>query len=207
MSWWTKLFGAVANRESSPGKGSAVPQTIGDKIVEDLIATLRTGDEKARGDAASQLDKYPCAVSVKALSEALNDSSTEVRAIAAISLRVIAARGECRIDPQPLLDALKSQPNAVRLKECLRVLGLQHEVDRITEKQFPTSAQYTASCMPFKCPHCSFEIAKVPSWPTRGNSVAFYAQTKLDQAGAYHIDFACAACTKTVYVVWDNNPR
>lgn len=207
MSWWKKLFRGETSGKSSPAKGSAVPESSGRKIVDDLIATLKTGDEKARANAAVRLYEHPCDASVKALSQALKDSSAEVVANAAESLRVMAVIGECRIDPKPLLEALKTQPNLASLKACLRELGLQHEVDKITEQQFPAAAKYTALCMPFACPHCGFQIAKVPSWPTRGNSVPFYAQTGLQRSGAYNIEFACAACNKTVYVVWDDDPR
>lgn len=196
MDFLRKLFGiAVA------------PKSSGVKIVDDLIATLKTGDEQARANAAVQLYKHPCDASVKALSEALKDSSTEVVDNAAESLRVMAVRGAYKIDPKPLLEALKAQPRLGSLKTCLRELGLQHEVDEITERQFPVAAKYTVSCMPFGCPHCGFQIAKAPSWPTHGNSVPFYAQRDLHRSGTYHIEFGCPSCSKTIYVIWDDDPR
>lgn len=181
-------------------------KSSGGKVVADLIKTLNTGDESARASAAVRLYEHPCDASVKALGEALKDSSPEVVDNAAESLRVMAVNGKCRIDPKPLLEALKTQPTLSSLKACLRELGFQHEVDKITEQQFPAAAKYTASCMPFGCSHCGFKITKVPSWPRLGNSVPFYAQRDLQRPGAHHIEFGCPACGKTVYVVWDENP-
>ena len=105
---------------------------------EDLIRMLKTGDEKARSEAALSLQTHRCDASVKvnAFTEALKDSSDEVVWYAAQGLRIIAARGEYRIDPEPLLETLRNQPKlanpCLELKYCLRLLGLQHEVDKIT---------------------------------------------------------------------------
>jgi len=67
--------------------------------------------------------------------------------------------------------------------------------------------KYSKPCMPFGCPECGMQITRVPSWPARGNSVPFYAQNQLDRRGVYHIELACPACNKQVFVVWDMDPR
>ena len=59
---------------------------------------------------------------------------------------------------------------------------------------------------PFGCPHCGFQVTRVPSWPVRGDYVAFHAQTDLDRSGAYHVEFVCPACNRTGYVVLGHLP-
>ncbi|MFZ0034514.1 MAG: HEAT repeat domain-containing protein [Sedimentisphaerales bacterium] len=201
MSWLGALFGTKRETKGSAGKTSGMSS---------LIAELQSGDEKARAEAAvrlSRLHEQPSAQVVQALSKALSDESQDVRNNAAESLRVMIVRGYRKIDPTPLIEALKREPKRVALRSCLRELGLEHKIEEIMQQQFPDAPKYTVPCMPFGCPKCGMQITRVPSWPMRGNSVPFYAQVDLNQSGAYHIEFVCPACKKQVFVVWDSDPR
>lgn len=201
MSWFSALFGT---KRASTG-GAAKPSGAAN-----FIAALQSGDDKARADAAiglCRLDEQPSDQTVLALSKALTDESQDVRNNAAESLRVMIVRGYRKIDPAPLIEALKREPRRVALRSCLRELGLEHKIEEVMQQPFPDAPKYTVPCMPFGCPKCGMQITRVPSWPTRGNSVPFYAQGDLSQSGAYHIEFVCPACKKQVFVVWDSDPR
>jgi hypothetical protein len=169
----------------------------------ELIQALQSGDKEARVAAALDLHEYPSDSTVEALSQALGDDSSEVRSMAAESLRVIAVRGECTIPGEPLLEVLRRDPELYELKSCLRYLGYEDEVERIVSRGV---SEYSVRCMPFRCPHCMEEITRVPSWPTRGDKVAFYAQTDLDRPGAFHVKLKCGSCREALYVVWDEDP-
>lgn len=178
-----------------------------DSTVKKLVEALQSGDQSARAKAAIKLYEHSCDEAVGALSEALTDESEEVRGNAAESLRVIAVRGECRIPVEPLLTALKKEPDWWPLKECLRELGYDSQVEEILSQAHTAGPKYDVPCMGFGCPHCGVEITRAPSWPANGYIVPFYAQTDLYQSGAYHIELICRGCGKTVYVVWDNDPQ
>ena len=193
MGFMSRLFG---KREEDTDSG-----------VGGLIKVLRSGDQAARSKAAVDLHRHPCPAAVEALTQALTDDSERVRENGAESLRVMAVRGECRIPPKPLLEALKKEPDRWALKECLRKLGFDNEVEGILSQAHTAGPEYDVRCMRFGCPHCGVEITRVPSWPAHGNMVAFYAQEDLYRAGAYHIELICRGCGRTVYVVWDNDPR
>lgn len=192
MGFLSRLFG---KREDSV-----------DRVIQELIETLRSDDEAARSRAAVDLHQHPSDLTVEVLIRALSDDSKTVRDNAAESLRVIAARGQCAIPVEHLLEAVRKDPGWWSLKECLRRLGFEDQVDKILNQTYTAGPKYNVRCMPFGCPHCGVEITRVPSWPPHGNMVAFYAQEDLYRAGAYHIELICHGCGKTVYIVWDEDP-
>ena len=175
--------------------------------IDELIAALGSGDEAPRVEAAVRLHEHATSRSVLALTEALTDESRDVRAAAAESLRVLAVLGEATIRPEPLLEALRTNPRLQSLKACLRELGLGAEAERVIDDSLGAVPKYHVACMPFGCPHCGIEITRAPSWPAHGNSVPFYAQTDLHQSGAHSVEMTCRACGGTVYIVWDDDPR
>lgn len=200
MGWLSRLFGKSDAIEKAV---SRVPS----KEVDALISTLQTGDEQGRCRAAGKLSEHPSDAPVRALSRALSDPSEQVRGYAAESLRLMAVRGFRKIDPAPLLQALKRQPQWVSVRSCLRELGLEHRIEEVMRATFPNAPKYSTPCMPFGCPKCGMQITRVPSWPANGNFVPFYAQSALNQKGAYHIELICPACNKPVFVVWDDDPK
>ena len=187
--------------KAKPAPGAAPTE------VEGLISVLQSGDEQARASAAVKLHKHLSDAVVRALTCALSDASWEVRNNAAESLRVMVVQGLRKLDPAPLVEALKREPKWVSLRSCLRELGMEGKLEEVTRVSFPNAPKYSKPCMPFGCPECGMQITRVPSWPARGNSVPFYAQNQLDRRGVYHIELACPACNKQVFVVWDMDPR
>ncbi len=177
-----------------------------DRTINELIEAVRSSDQAVRAKAAVDLHRHPCDAAVEALTQALTDDSEEVRQNAAESLRVMVVRGECRIPSKPLLESLKREPDRWALKECLRELGLDSQVEEILSQAHTAGPKYEVRCMGFGCPHCGVEITRAPSWPAHGDMVPFYAQAHLYQTGAYHIELICRGCGKTVYVVWDRDP-
>ena len=60
-----------------------------------------------------------------------------------------------------------------------------------------------------RCAYCS-KTNTAPTWPTNGDMVSFYCQTKerTDEApGAYRVLVHCPHCAKDWFVVWDDDPR
>jgi len=178
-----------------------------DKAVHELVEMIRSDNEAVRAKAAVDLYRHPCDTAINALIDALSDDSKQVRENAAESLRVIAERGQYMIPAEPLLEAVRKEPGWWSLKECLRRLGFENQVEEILSKSYTAGPKYKVRCMAFRCPHCGVEITRVPSWPAHGKEVAFYAQEDLYRAGAYHIELICRGCGKTVYVVWDDDPQ
>ena len=52
------------------------------------------------------------------------------------------------------------------------------------------------------CQHCG-EFHGTDTWPTHGDSVAFYYQK---EPGNFSLKVRCPSCRKDWYVVWDSNP-
>lgn len=213
MSFLDKFFGLSKSKpegsiSEKPRRDQQQAKSTQSREVADLIKALRDQDEKVRYDAAWKLSKHPGEPTVNALIEALRDDNSKVGDRAAESLRVMADRGNHMIPPKPLLESLKNKPNWWALKECLRKLGYDSQVEEILSQAYTAGPKYDVRCIGFGCPHCGVEITRAPmSWPAHGNMVPFYAQEDLYRAGAYHIELICRGCGKTVYVVWDDDPR
>lgn len=213
MSFLDKLFGWSKSKpgggiSEKPRRDQGQAKSAQSKEVADLIKALGDQNEEVRFDAAVKLCEHPGELTVKALIEALKDNNSEVRGCAAESLQFMAERGYCMIPPKPLLEAVKNKPDWWELKMCLRKLGFDSQVEEILSQAYTAAPEYDVRCIGFGCPHCGVEITRAPpSWPTHGNMVPFYAQTDLYKTGTYHIDLICRGCGKTVYVVWDDDPR
>jgi len=82
------------------------------KKVKKLLEQLNNPKPELRKEAVVELHQYPEPEVVNALYDALNDADKEVRLNTAESLRVMAVIGKCRIDPEPLNDALSSEKDS-----------------------------------------------------------------------------------------------
>jgi hypothetical protein len=188
--------------------------------VELQIIALKDQDVVLRVKAAKVLGEMRESRAFEPLIAALKDENADVRALSAWAL---GNMGNAKAIG-PLEDLLKEANDLVRgmaggalsklrypqfaSNSSLNIenIWIKMIFDRNVPQQLTEPQVYNVSCMPFGCPHCGCRIVKVPSWPARGNSVAFYAQIDINQSAAYHIELCCSKCSEMIYVVWDDDP-
>jgi thioredoxin-like negative regulator of GroEL len=107
--------------------------------VRELIERLRGKDEEGRFRAAMELYRHPQPAVAKALIDALHDQSPRVRGCAAESLRCIVVDGSCKVDPAPVLEALRSEPEQSEahyyIMGALRAMGAGAVAERVIEER------------------------------------------------------------------------
>ena len=144
MSIFQWLFGRGKRAEDSSNitrtRGSDYKgQRASSKEVANLIDRLASEDENARYEAAMQLYEHPEQASVTALTSSLRDESARVRGCVAESLRCIAVSGSCRVDPKPILEALRHEPEGSEahhyIMGALRELGAGTAAEQVMEER------------------------------------------------------------------------
>lgn len=144
MSIFQWLFGRGKRAEGSDNIGKThgsdyESDGASSKQVADLIDRLAKGDENSRDEATVQLYHHPEPAAVNALIRALQDESARVRGSAAESLRCIAYSSSCSVDPKPILEALRHEPEDSEahhyIMGALREIGAGAAAEQVMEER------------------------------------------------------------------------